>query len=141
VNSRKRVGFLMGIAVLLAGCTLPTDPVVVEVLDGSSYSTPQEAGVIDVEDGTEFEFYSTVGGFSAVVRFQVPAGGQYDFHYRGRDLFDVAVRLTQMGAAVVTFEHDITTTALLAAGTDYYLEIDQTDGAMMGGTFVTIWAD
>lgn len=141
MNSRKRLGVLLGLAALLVGCTLPTNPVVVEVPDGSTYFAPQEAGIINVEDGTEFEFYSTVGGFSAVVRFRVPADGQYNFHYRGRELFDVAVRLTQMGASIVTFVHESTTTASLDAGTDYYLEIEQDDNAMMGGTYVTIWAD
>jgi hypothetical protein len=29
----------------------------------------------------------------------------------------------------------------LDAGTDYYLEIEQTGGAMMGASTVTIWAD
>ena len=141
MNTRKRLWILLGIVVLATGRNLPTNPVVMQVPDGSTYAAPQQVGLIIVNDGTEFEFYSTVGGFDAVVRFQVPANGTYNFHYRGRDLFDLVIRSTQMGPALVTLKHDTTRTGSLSAGTDYYLEIEQTGGAMLGGSFAAIWAD
>ena len=141
MNTRKRLWVLLGIVILTIGCNLPTKPVVIPVPDGSTYAAPQQVGLINVNDGTEFEFYSTVGGVAAVVRFQVPAGGTYNFHFRGRDLFDLVIRSAQTGPALVTFKHDTTWTGSLSAGTDYCLETEQTGGAMLGGSFATIWAD
>ena len=46
-----------------------------------------------------------------------------------------------MGSPVIVPAYDAIEAVSLDAGTDYYLEIEQTGGAMMGVTTVTIWAD
>ena len=129
---------LLGTVLLLCGNYACGGPVTVQVHDGTTYASPQEAGVIDVEDGTEFEFYSTVGGLSAVVRFQVPRDRTHEVEYRGRDVFDIAIRLSQTTAAVVEPQHEAWVQASFSANTDYFLEIEQRDGAMMGPSLVTI---
>jgi hypothetical protein len=72
------LGAVLGALLLLAGCELPWDPVEIEVYDGMNYNGPQETGIINVQDGTHFLFYSNVGYFESVVRFQVPATGSYN---------------------------------------------------------------
>jgi hypothetical protein len=81
------------------------------------------------------------GGLDAVVRFRVPATGSYNVCYGDRDVSYIAIRLSITGPTGIEADNDATETVLLDAGTDYYLEIEQTGGALIAASTVTVWAD
>jgi hypothetical protein len=138
----KKLMAVIGLAVMLASCALPWFPVEIEVDDGSNYGAPQEVGIIDVQAGTKFLFFSNVGGgFSAVVRFQVPATGSYNIYSGGQPVFAIAVTRSSSGPTLAAPGPEETVTVVLEAGTNYFLEIEQGGSYAMGGSTAILWAD
>jgi hypothetical protein len=130
-----------GVALFLASCELPWDPDEIEIIGGSTYPSPTEAGIIDAGKGMKFLFYSTVTGSYGWARFKVPSTGGYNIHHGGQPVFDVWIRTSQYGTALAAPVCDETVTITLTAGINYYVEVDQPGAAMMGASSLTIWSD
>jgi hypothetical protein len=135
------LGVALGALLFLAGCELPWDPDEIEIIGGSTYPSPTEAGIIDAGKGMKFLFYSTVTGSYGWARFQVPSTGDYNIFHGGQPVFDVWIRTSQYGTPLAAPAHDETVTITLNAGTNYYVEVDQPGAAMMGASSLWIWAD
>lgn len=141
MKAARLIGAL-GIALLLAACELPWDPDEIEVYS-TSFASPEDAGVIDAEQGVKFVFYSNVWpGTTWWASFQVPSTGAYNIHHGGQPVFEMRIRRNSQYSGLVAFPaNGETVTATLEAGIPYYVEGYQPAEAMMGGTSVWIWAD
>ena len=138
--SISRLFVVVPLLLFLSGCG--SDSLEIELDDNSSWSSPLDIGTLSADKGTRFKFYSNYSGvWEAVVAFRVPAAATYAVQYQGRDAFSVAIRLKQMGAALLAPAHGVVETVQLEPDISYFLVIEQIDTAQLGASSVTIWAD
>jgi hypothetical protein len=135
-------GFVLGSLLILAGCDLPWDPVEIEVYS-TTFASPDDAGIIDAERGVKFVFYSNVWpGTTWWGRFQVPVTGSYNIAHSGQPVFEMTIHEnSQYSGIVATPANGETITVTLESGADYFVEGYQPGAAMMGGTFIWVWAE
>jgi hypothetical protein len=134
--------FVLGSLLILASCELPWDPVEVEVYS-TTFASPDDAGVIDAEQGVKFVFTSNVWpGTTWWGRFEVPVTGEYNIAHTGQPVFEMTIHEnSQYSSIVATPANGETVTLSLDAGIPYYVEGFQPGEAMMGGTAIWVWAD
>jgi hypothetical protein len=134
---------VLGAVLFLAGCELPMDPDVIDVWS-QSFGSPADAGIIDAQRGVKFEFTSNIAGAGQTWwgRFQVPVTGVYNIAHSGQPVFEMTIHKTyQTSGIVATPANGETVSVTLEAGISYYVEGYQPGPAMMGGTFIWVWAD
>jgi hypothetical protein len=135
--------FVLGLVLFLAGCEFPPDPALIDVWS-QTYASPADAGIIDAQRGVKFEITSNIAGAGSSWwgRFEVPVTGTYNIAHSGQPVFDMYIRKnSQYSGLVASPANGETITATLEAGAGYYVEGYQPGPAMMGGTFVWVWAD
>jgi hypothetical protein len=142
-RSWMALGAVLGAVLFLAGCELPMDPDVIDVWS-QSFGSPADAGIIDAQRGVKFEFTSNIAGAGQTWwgRFQVPVTGVYNIAHSGQPVFEMYIRRnSQFSSLVASPANGETVTATFDAGINYYVEGYQPGPAMMGGTFIWVWAD
>lgn len=74
--------------------------------------------------------------------FKVPFTGVYSIAHTGQPVFEMRIRRNSQYSGLVAFPaNEETVTITLEAGIPYYVEGYQPGAAMMGGTFLWVWAD